>query len=103
MVELNELPGTVTVSTQDPIKLNMKTIILLPPSSSMFSVSPTSRTVGLGEGNGLIHFLLTINCTLSVSDWGLVCVLWEIRSLPLPIRSEDTYYFNTIWGLYTNF
>ncbi len=38
IAELNELPGTVTVSTQDPIKLSTRTIILLSTLTSVFCV-----------------------------------------------------------------
>lgn len=45
---LNELPATLTGSTQDPIRFNIRTIILPSLLTLAFGASPTSRTVGRG-------------------------------------------------------
>lgn len=90
---LNELPGTVTGSTQDLIKSNMRTIILLPPLTFVFCVSPTTRTVRHAEKNNLIHLLLPINCRLRMSDQTPVYMRLEMRFLPLSIQSENTCYW----------
>lgn len=92
-VVLNELPATLTGSTQDPIRFNVRTIILPSPLTLAFGASPTSRTVGrVGEKN-LIPLLLPINCRLNMSDQTPVYSAqrwWKIRSLPPPSQSEDT-------------
>lgn len=92
-VVLNELPATLTGSTQDPIRFNIGAIILPSLLTLAFGASPTSRTVGRGGKKNLIPLLLPINCRLNMSDQTLVYSAqwrWKIRSLPPPSQREDT-------------
>lgn len=99
IVEFNELPCTVTVSTQGPIKSGKHTTHHF--SLPSFWVSPAPRLVRCGEGNGLIHFLLPINCRLSMSDRNLVYVQWEIRFFPLPWKGRTQLHSATSLHLLT--